>query len=94
MGEDTFWNGERCVAAKGTAVVVDSGQFPEYWARHLVGVRIPVVLVTYAKQGQFVLDNRGGHGWRKITDGRGSPRCPHRNVDIDQSTFRFEAQDA
>lgn len=88
----TYWNGLPTTAARGTVVVADSDFFPEYWARDLVGQRIAVVRVDLegvsAGGGVQYLDDRDGSGWRKVTEGRGGPRWPHRNVVIQPHTFR------
>src|SRR5690606_32293095 len=66
---ETFWNGEPVEAIRGTVVVADTDVYPKYWARDLVGQRIPVVRVL-----DWYLDDRDGTAWAKVTDGRGSPR--------------------
>lgn len=89
----TFWNGMPTKALRGSAIVADDGQFPAYWARTegLIGQRIPVVLVVLDGVnyggGTDYLDNRDGSGWRKVTEGRGGPRWPHRNIDIVAGSF-------
>jgi hypothetical protein len=90
---ETFWNGLPTTAARGTAVVADAPEFPAYWARTegIIGERIPVVEialdgVNYGG-GTDYLDNRDGSGWRKVTDGHGGPRWPHRNVGIEPGSF-------
>ena len=92
----TWWNGLPTVAAKGTAVVADDPRFPLYWAKTegIIGQRIPVVMVVLdgvnAGGGIDYLDNRDGSGWRKVTEGHGSPRWPHSNVRIEPDSFRFD----
>jgi hypothetical protein len=83
----TYWNGEPCQAAMGTAEVADAS-FPLYWARELVGQRIAVVRVDYFDDLPMYLDDQGGKGWRKVTEGRGSPRVGHRNVAIKPGSFQ------
>lgn len=88
QGEPTYWNGEPCEAQRGTAVIADDERFPAYWARHegLVGQRGPVVRVVYGGHEQWLWD-RDGIGWAKVTEGHGSPRWSHANVDIEPGTF-------
>lgn len=82
----TFWNGLPTIAVRGTAVVADAPQFPQYWARHLIGQRISVVLVALdgvnAGGGITYLDDRDGSGWHKVTEGHGSPRWASSHVAI------------
>ncbi|MDF3309784.1 hypothetical protein P3H15_32720 [Rhodococcus sp. T2V] len=85
---DTFWNGEPAAALRGTAVVVDAPEFPQYWARAegIVGQRIAVVRVSYCQHITY-LDNRTGKGWLKVTKGFGSPRFGHADVRIEPDSF-------
>jgi hypothetical protein len=83
----TYWNGEPCTATRGTAEVADAPEFSMYWARDLVGQRIPVVRVNYFVH-PFYLDDQDGRGWHKVTKGKGSPREGHRNVAIVQDSFQ------
>ena len=87
----TFWNGEPCNAIRGTAVVADLPEFPQYWARveGIVGQRIPVVEVSYG-DWKYVLDNRFGQGWLKVTKGHGSPQYGHSQVGIEPNSFVME----
>jgi hypothetical protein len=84
----TYWNGEPCQAIKGTGEVADAS-FPMYWARELVGQRIPVVRVLHFDE-PMDLDNRNGSGWHKVTEGHGSPRLGHRNVALKPGSFQPE----
>lgn len=88
---DTFWNGLPTPALRGTAVVAAAPEFPQYWAADLVGQRIAVVHVTLDGVayggGMTYLDDRDGSGWRKVTEGHGSPRWPHRGVRIVPDSF-------
>ncbi|MFF2026588.1 MULTISPECIES: hypothetical protein [Bacteria] len=85
---ETFWNGERAPAVRGTAVVADAPEFPQYWARTegIVGQRIAVVLVSYG-DWEYILDNRRGQAWDKVTRGNGSPRYGHADVAIEPNSF-------
>lgn len=88
-----FWNGLPTTATRGTAVVADAPEFAAYWARTqgVVGSRIPVVQVVLDGVnyggGVTYLDDRDGSGWRKVTEGHGSPRLGHRNVAIVPGSF-------
>lgn len=92
---DTFWNGLPTTATRGTAVVAPAPEFAQYWAADLVGQRIPVVLVVLDGVnyggGTVHLDDRDGSGWRKVTEGHGGPRYPHRNVRIVPDSFEPDA---
>lgn len=81
MNPQTYWNGERCVATRGTVVV---GQPPvaTWWCSKLVGERIAVVRVHYGNS-TFYLANDDESGWYKVTNGRGSTDVGHRNVPVD-----------
>lgn len=78
-GTGTFWNGEPCQADRCRVIVGDVGDMPLHWARDLVGTERAAVLVVYYSQ-HFLLDDEDGSGWAKVTEGRGSPRWPHRNL--------------
>lgn len=72
-------------------MVADSPEFPQYWARGLVGQRIAVVEVELGGVnyggGVFYLDDRDGSGWAKVTEGHGSPRYSHANLSIEDDSF-------
>jgi hypothetical protein len=92
--EQTYWNFQETPCIQGTAVVADAPEFPQYWARDLIGQRIAVVQVG----GQLVeggpgtpqryLDDRNGCGWEKVTYGRGGPAAPHADLSIVPGSFR------
>lgn len=88
---EIYWNGLATTGERGTAVVADAPEFPLYWARPLIGQRIPVVLVVLDGVafggGVAYLDDRDGTGWRKVTEGRGGPRYPHSDVAIESDSF-------
>jgi hypothetical protein len=85
-GKNAFWNGLPTYAQRGTAVVLDAPEFPQYWARDLVGQRIEVVRVVLDGVnyggGIDYLDNRDGSGWRKVTEGHGSPAYPSAHLAV------------
>lgn len=81
------WNGEPCKARRVTAIVTDDGSFPQYWARHLVGVRREAVEVEYGDQ-VFYLDNEDGSGWNKVARG-GSPNDGHRSITVDPDSIHL-----
>jgi len=80
--ESTYWNGERADCARVLVRVGDSGRFPEYWARPLVGQVRAAVRVRYYDV-TFYLDNADESGWRKVTLGHGAPSWPSRSLDVD-----------
>jgi hypothetical protein len=79
----TYWNGEPTPAQRVLVVVADSGQFPKYWAWPFVGQRRAAVEVHYGEH-LFYLDNEDGRGWAKVTEGHGSPRWAHSNLEASQ----------
>lgn len=83
---NAYWNGLPTYAVRGTGVVLDSPEFPQFWGRDLVGQRIPVVRVVLDGVnyggGIAYLDDRDGSGWRKVTEGHGSPAYGHRDLDV------------
>ena len=91
-----YWNGLPTEVERGTAIVADAPEFPAYWARAegIIGQRIPVVRVVLDGVnyggGTSYLDDRDGSGWRKVTQGHGSPAYGHRDVAIVDGSFRGE----
>jgi hypothetical protein len=98
MSKQTYWNGLRTPARRGTAVVVPAPEFPRYWAQNIIGQRIPVVEVVLdgvnAGGGVIYLDDQIGNGWRKVTDGRGGPRIQHANVRVEPGSFVPESSNS
>lgn len=92
-----YWNGLETTALRGTAIVIDDGKFPLYWAKDLVGERIDVVRIDLNGVnfggGIAYMDNRDGSAWRKVTDGRGSPSYGHRDVQIVEDSFLTDPED-
>ncbi|WP_073946497.1 hypothetical protein [Streptomyces kebangsaanensis] len=84
---DTRWNGEPCTARRVTAIVIDDGRFPAYWARHLVGTRRNIVEVVYGSS-TFYLDDEDGSAWHKVTQGGGSPHWGHSSITIDPDSIQ------
>lgn len=81
MATPTYWNGEPVHCERGMARVIETG--PWY------GSTEPVVLVWVKGEGApYVLLDRMGQAWIKVTLGKGSPRYGHRNVQIDRESFR------
>jgi hypothetical protein len=77
--EATYWNGEPCRARRVVGVVCDAPEFPQYWARDLVGEEVRAVEVSYYDE-VFYLLNVDGQGWRKVTEGKGSPQWGHQEL--------------
>lgn len=84
---DGYWNGLPTTIRRvvGTVPAHDPATDPPVaWWRPLVGQRIDAVEVHLdgVNQGGGIcyLDDRDGSGWRKVTEGRGSPRWAHREL--------------
>lgn len=94
--EETFWNGMLFPAFRGTAIIADAPEFPQYWAKAegLLGERIAVVKVVLGEgnlqEQTWYMDNRDGSAWFKVTEGHGSPRWGHKNVAIVPNSFEEE----
>lgn len=85
----TYWNGLPTPARKviGTVAAWDPEKDPPLaWWRDIQGERIEAVEVVLDGVnyggGTTFLDNRDGEGWRKVTEGHGGPRWPHKNVPL------------
>lgn len=79
----TFWNGERCEARRVRVIVGNEGRFERPWFLPFVGQEREAVEVTYGRS-TFYLDDEGGKGWAKVTEGRGSPQWGHSSLDVDR----------
>lgn len=79
----TYWNGEPCEALRVRVIVGDTGRYPRYWARELVGQEREAVQVFYFDK-PFYLDNEDGSGWRKVTEGHGSPAWSHLSLEAER----------
>lgn len=77
----TYWNGEECQAVRAIATVEDAPEFLAYWAQDFVGDRRKIVWVRYGDQ-EFFLDNEDGQGWKKVTEGKGSPNVGHKELKV------------
>jgi hypothetical protein len=76
----TYWNGESCSAERVTITVGDAPA-PTWWCADLAGTQRPAVRVHYGSE-VFYLDDADGSGWRKVTEGHGSPSWPHRSLPV------------
>ena len=76
----TFWNGEPCQARR-VRVLVGESERSSWWCARLVGTTREAVEVTYGGQA-FYLDNEDGSGWRKVTNGKGSPQYGHKSLPV------------
>jgi hypothetical protein len=77
----TYWNGEPCKATK-VVVVVGKAPRPTWWCARFEGEKRAAVKVEY--EGEvFYLDNEGGTGWLKVTEGKGGPHCGHKSLPRD-----------
>ena len=84
-----YWNGLPTQVRKVTGVVPPHDPEvhpPQAWWKPIVGQRVnavEVVLdgVNYGG-GTILLYDEDGSGWRKVTEGHGSPRYGHRDVPL------------
>lgn len=83
MSEGTYWNGESCEARKVRVIVGNTGRFATPWFLDYVGQERAAVEVTYASH-VFYIDDENGHGWRKVTEGRGGPRWSHGSLEVER----------
>lgn len=79
----TYWNGEPCEARIVNVVVGNTGRFERPWFLPYVGKVREAVEVKYGNQ-LFYLDNEYEQGWKKVTEGRGSPNWPHSSLDVER----------
>ncbi|HEY1116944.1 MAG TPA: hypothetical protein VGE43_04520 [Acidimicrobiales bacterium] len=79
----TFWNGQPTPARK-VRVRVGPAERETHWHHGLEGTERSAVVVTYAGE-RFFLDDEDGSGWRKVTEGHGGPRWPHRSLPDDST---------
>jgi hypothetical protein len=87
-GDRTFWNGELTPCRKVFVRMASATSFPRFWGEHLLGKEVPAVEVRYGSYIFYLYDDDGS-GWRKVTDGQGSPRWGHREVVVaDKSSAR------
>lgn len=84
-----FWNGlpTQVRYVTGTVPKHDPAIHPpQAWWRDIVGQHITAVEVVLDGVnhggGVIYLDDRDGFGWRKVTEGRGSPSYEHREVPL------------
>lgn len=85
------WNGIPCEAQHVTIIVADNGEFPQYWARDLVGQERDAIRVRIGPQygqdeygrtnieDEFFLDNQEGQAYTKLMNG-GGPSYGHRTL--------------
>jgi hypothetical protein len=79
------WNGEPAGVRRCRVIVGDAPQFPEYWARDLIGTERDAVHVVYGGR-EFYLDNADGSGWDKVMNG-GGPGRPHRDLAVQREVI-------
>lgn len=68
----TYWNGEP-TPARRVRVRVGPSPVATWWCAGLAGTERKAVEVRYGGR-VFYLDDEDGSGWRKVTEGHGSPR--------------------
>lgn len=76
----TYWNGEPTECRRVT-VIVGTAERPSWWCADLAGQQRAAVEVTYYGVASY-LDDEDGSGWRKVTQGFGGPRWPHRSLPV------------
>lgn len=76
----TYWNGEPCEASC-VDVKVGPSDRPTWWCAKLEGQTRKAVRVSYGKE-TFYLDNEDGSGWKKVTEGFGSPQWGHASLPV------------
>jgi len=85
----TYWNGEKAECKKCSLIVADSTkQFPQHWAKHLIGKRVDAVEVIYGGH-KWYLYNDDGTGWIKVTLGKGSPMYGHAEVSPENDSVKY-----
>lgn len=84
-----FWNGLPTTVRRCTGIVAEwdaETDPPQAWWRDLAGTRVKAVEVVLDGVnyggGIDYLWNDDGSGWRKVTEGHGSPSYGHRNISI------------
>lgn len=75
MAKETFWNGEP-TPARRVMVNVGESDVSTWWCASLAHTIRKAVEVTYGGC-VFFLDDEQGDGWRKVTEGHGSPNVSH-----------------
>lgn len=86
----TYWSGQPCMARRCRIVVgKDPVQHQRYWARDFIGYEREAVEITVfgehpsehcSVEQTFFIDNEGGHGWDKVTFGKGDPKFGHASL--------------
>lgn len=79
MADATFWNGEPA-GAERVKVLIPRHSWPKWLDADASPLR-HAVRVRYGRQA-FFIDNEDGSGWRKVTNGFGSPQYGHRSLPI------------
>lgn len=75
----TYWNGEPARARK-VRVRVSEPTIETWWFAGLGGTVRDAVEVDYGGAVRL-LDDEDGSAWAKVTEGRGGPRWPHRDLE-------------
>ncbi len=88
MSEQGYWNGLPTQVRRvvGTIREWAEGDPPQAWWKPIIGQRVSAVEVVldgvnYGGGTIFLYDDDGS-GWRKVTEGHGSPRYGHREVPL------------
>ncbi len=94
----TYWNGVECDVEEVKVILADAPEFPQYWARDLVGQERNVLKVILTKvpinaEGDieeldepeiFYIDNEDGSGMKKVTEGMGMWQYGHRDIRVER----------
>lgn len=91
MAQTTYWNGEPTPCRKVTVRLPNTSEFPHFWGNDLLGTEQPAVLVEYADDMKYLLWDGDGSGWRKVTEGKGSPAWGHKEVPAESEIVKERA---
>lgn len=81
--EKTYWNFEPCEARIVKIIVGNSGRFEKPWFQPYLGTVREAVEIVQGRQ-KFYIDNQFDNGWKKVTEGKGSPTWGHSSLDAER----------
>ncbi|MGG5486288.1 hypothetical protein [Gaetbulibacter sp. PBL-D1] len=73
-----YWNGEPATFV-GVLYQVQEPEIKTWWQAQYVGTMRQGIEVTYGGE-TWIIDNKYGDGFYKVTQGMGSPNCAHKSV--------------
>ena len=82
MSDATYWNGEPATCRK-VRIIVGKSPRDTWWCAGLEGTERVAVRVDQGAS-TFYLDDADGSGWRKVTEGFGSPSWGHRSLPVER----------